>query len=67
MVEFDAAARQQPDFFDAHMNLGRALSQVPGRSAQAIAELEKAYQLQPDPQMKGADKEAMIQELRGSR
>jgi tetratricopeptide (TPR) repeat protein len=66
IAEFENALREQPNSADAHLNLGKAFAQVPGRRADAIRELEKAYQLQLDPQMK-AEIKGMIQQLRGSR
>jgi tetratricopeptide (TPR) repeat protein len=42
VAEYQAARRSQPDFADAHYNLGVALARLPDRRADAIAELEQA-------------------------
>jgi protein O-mannosyl-transferase len=41
------AVRQRPDYSDAHNNLGNALTKVPGRPAEAIAQFRTALQLEP--------------------
>jgi len=41
------AVRLKPDYSDAHNNLGNALSKVPGRSAESIAEFRRALSLEP--------------------
>ena len=46
--EFQTAAELQPDFAEAHNNLGRALSQLPGRMPDALAEYHMALRLRPD-------------------
>jgi tetratricopeptide (TPR) repeat protein len=47
-AQFEAALRLQPDFAQAHNNLGDALSKMPGRLNDAIAQYEEALRLQPD-------------------
>ena len=34
---------------EAHVNLGNALAQTPGRQSEAIAEYEAALRIRPDP------------------
>jgi tetratricopeptide (TPR) repeat protein len=45
---FSTALRLGPDYADAHYNLGVALSQVPGRTPEAIAECQAALRMRPD-------------------
>ncbi|MGA3078183.1 MAG: tetratricopeptide repeat protein, partial [Bryobacteraceae bacterium] len=47
-AEFQAALRSEPNFAEAHNNLGRALSQIPGRLPEAIAEYRAALRIKPD-------------------
>lgn len=47
--EYQAAVRIAPDLMEAHVNLGNALAQTPGRQAEAIAEYEAALRIRPDP------------------
>ena len=49
---FEAALRLDPNYADAHVNLGVALSQLPGRIPDAIAQLEAAERIQPDPEVR---------------
>jgi predicted Zn-dependent protease len=49
--EWAAALRIQPDLVQAHVNLGTALAQIEGQRPNAIAELEAAQRLRPDPQV----------------
>jgi Flp pilus assembly protein TadD len=48
VTEFQAALRNEPNFAEAHNNLGRAFSQMPGRLPEAIAEYHTALQIRPD-------------------
>jgi tetratricopeptide (TPR) repeat protein len=41
------AVRLKPDYSDAHNNLGNALSKLPGKSAESIAEFRTALILEP--------------------
>ena len=45
------ALRLQPNLTQAHVNLGMALAQIPGQLSDAIAELEAAQRIRPDPQV----------------
>ncbi len=54
------ALRIQPDYAEAHFNLGVALAQDPGKTREALAHLEAAERLQPD-----AELEKTIRQLRG--
>src|SRR5260370_5431750 len=49
MAEFEAALRIQPDYADAHSNLGNALAETPGRLQDAIAEYRAALRIEPNP------------------
>jgi tetratricopeptide (TPR) repeat protein len=49
--EWRAAVRLQPKLVQAHANLGRALAHVEGQLPSAIAELEEAQKLEPDPRV----------------
>jgi tetratricopeptide (TPR) repeat protein len=51
---FESALRIKPGYFDAHYNLGVALSQIPGRLQEAIAHLEAAQRIRPDPEVQQA-------------
>jgi tetratricopeptide (TPR) repeat protein len=59
IAEFESAIRQNPGYADAHVNLGRALSQVPGRNQDAIRELETAQRMRP-----GSGIERILEQLR---
>lgn len=48
MEEYNAALRINPNYADAHFNLGNALSKIPGRSSEAIAEYQTAARIRPD-------------------
>jgi len=47
----EAALRFEPNFADAHYNLGVALSGIPGRMPEAIRHLEAALRIKPDPEL----------------
>jgi Flp pilus assembly protein TadD len=47
-TEFQAALRLDPDYADAHYNLGRILVKNPDQWPEAIAHLQAALQAQPD-------------------
>jgi len=40
IAEFEAAVRLNPDYFEAHNNLGFVLAQAPGRLNDAVAQYE---------------------------
>jgi tetratricopeptide (TPR) repeat protein len=44
--------RIDPNSADAHVNLGIALSEIPGRKPEAIRHLEAALRLKPDPEIR---------------
>jgi len=48
IAEYDEAVRLQPDYGEAHNNLGVVLAQMPGRLDDAIAQYEMALRLKPD-------------------
>jgi protein O-mannosyl-transferase len=48
IAEYQAALRINPDYAEAHVNLGNALSQIPGRQSEAIAEYQVAVRIRPD-------------------
>ena len=48
MLEYKEAIRIKPDYAEAHFNLGDALSKIPGRSPDAIAEYQAAIRIRPD-------------------
>jgi tetratricopeptide (TPR) repeat protein len=50
IAEYQAALRSQPDFADAHYNLGIVLARMPERRADAIAELKAAMRIDPNPE-----------------
>jgi cytochrome c-type biogenesis protein CcmH/NrfG len=52
IAEFTAALRSEPDFVEAHVSLGKALSLTPGRLADAVAEYEAALRIRPDPEVR---------------
>ncbi len=45
---FEAALKIDPNSFDAHVNLGIALSRVPGRMPDAIQHFKAALRSKPD-------------------
>jgi tetratricopeptide (TPR) repeat protein len=45
---FEQALRIEPDYVEAHNNLGNALVNIPGRMPEAISHYETALQIQPD-------------------
>ena len=51
-IHLEMAVRIRPDFVEAHYLLGVALIRSPGRRAEAIAHLETALRLKPDPKLK---------------
>ena len=48
VAEFETALRINPDFAEAHHNLGCALANMAGRMPEAIAQFQAAVQLKPD-------------------
>ena len=58
----EAALRFEPDFADAHYNLGVALSGIPGRMPEAIRHLEAALRIKPDPELR-----ALVDRLRAGK
>ncbi len=48
---FQAALKIDPNSAEAHANLGMALAGLPGRTAEAIAQLQEALRIQPDPRI----------------
>ena len=46
--EYRAGLRIQPDYIEAHTNLGNLLASTPDGTDEAIAEFQKAVQLSPD-------------------
>jgi tetratricopeptide (TPR) repeat protein len=44
----EAAIRAQPDYTEAHLNLARSLSRIPGRANDAVLEYDAAARLTPD-------------------
>ena len=46
--EFEKALSLQPDYVEAHYNLGGALAQRPGRLPDAIVHYKEALRLRPD-------------------
>jgi protein O-mannosyl-transferase len=61
--EFETAVRLDPNLAEAHFLLGAALEEMPGRTAEAIAEYRAALQIRPDYQ----PAQESLQELLGSR
>ncbi len=47
IAEYQEAIRIEPDYTEAHNNLGRALSHIPGRMDDAAAEFRTAIRLRP--------------------
>jgi tetratricopeptide (TPR) repeat protein len=45
--QYQHALRSEPDYVEAHYNLGLALEKL-GRTPEAIAEYQQALKLQPD-------------------
>jgi hypothetical protein len=48
------AARIGPDYAEGHYGLGVALSGIPGRFPEALAHLETAQRLKPNPDLRQA-------------
>ena len=48
IAQYEEALCLQPDYVEAHYNLGNAWSQVPGRLHDAIVQYEEALRLKPD-------------------
>ncbi len=48
IAEYQRALRINPDYIDAHNNLGSALQDLPGRMNEAIAQYQEALRLKPD-------------------
>jgi tetratricopeptide (TPR) repeat protein len=48
---FEEAVRIQPGYADAHVNLGLALAEIPGRLPEAIRHLQEAQRIKPDPEV----------------
>jgi tetratricopeptide (TPR) repeat protein len=61
IAEYQAALRINPDFVQAHLNLGNALLHT-GRTADAIAEYETALRIQPNPEL-----QRLVDRLRAGR
>jgi tetratricopeptide (TPR) repeat protein len=59
--EWRAAVKLQPNLAQAHANLGRALAEI-DQVPRAIAELEAAQKIHPDPQV-----QQMLDQLRKGR
>jgi Flp pilus assembly protein TadD len=51
IVQLETAVRIDPDDAGSHYQLGIALSQMPGRLAEAIQEIEAAQRIRPDPRL----------------
>jgi tetratricopeptide (TPR) repeat protein len=49
---FETALRIDPTSLDAHVNLGIALSGLPGRRPEAIRHFEAALRVKPDPEIR---------------
>jgi tetratricopeptide (TPR) repeat protein len=49
---FEAALGIDPNSADAHVNLGIALSGIPGRMPEAIRHFEAALRIKPDPEIR---------------
>jgi tetratricopeptide (TPR) repeat protein len=47
--QYEEAVRIKPDFAEAHYNLAGALSRAPGRTQEALAQLDAGLRLQPNP------------------
>ena len=48
VAQYRQALRLQPDYIDAHNNLGAALINIPGGTSEAIAQYQEALRLKPD-------------------
>jgi tetratricopeptide (TPR) repeat protein len=48
ITEYEAALRINPNYAEAHVNLGNALSQAPGHLPEAITEYEAALRINPN-------------------
>ena len=49
--QFEAALRIDPNSSEAHVNLGIALSGLPGRMSEAIQHFKAALRIKPDPEI----------------
>jgi len=47
LAEYQTGLQIEPNYVEAHTNMGTLLAGIPGRSAEAIAEFQKVVQLQP--------------------
>jgi len=48
---FETALRIDPNSAEAHINLGIALSGIPGRTPEAIQHFKAALRIKPDPEI----------------
>jgi tetratricopeptide (TPR) repeat protein len=48
IVQYDEAIRLNPEFAEAHYNLGLLLMNIPGRRQDAIFHFEAALRIRPD-------------------
>jgi len=51
ITHFNEALRVDPRYAKAHRSLGAALLRVPGHRQEAIAHLETAQSIEPDPKL----------------